>query len=126
MAKALPARIVIERLECHAFHGWHPHEESFGQHFLLDLALSLDIARAAASDDLADAVDYGQVVATVRRLFVDRRYKLLEAAAAALGRGLLDAFPAIEKIELAVRKSAPPLPDKMASIGIDLVLTRTS
>jgi len=117
-------KILIEALELHAYHGWHRHEGEFGQPFLLDLELETDIARAAATDELADALDYALIVATMRRLFVDTRYKLVEAAAASLAQGLLAQFPSVTLVDLRVRKLKPPIPERLSAVGIHLRLTR--
>jgi dihydroneopterin aldolase len=121
---SLPATILVDGLELHAFHGWHAHEGAFGQHFAVDLELSVDIARAAESDQLADALDYGAVIAAARVLFVERRHKLLEAAAVALGRGLLAQFPTIEVVRVRVKKLAPPVPEKLNFAGVDVRIAR--
>ena len=42
------------------------HERREGQPFVVDLVLGLDTARAAASDDLADTVDYGGLALAVK------------------------------------------------------------
>ena len=120
----LPATIEIAGLEFHAFHGWHAHEAAFGQPFSLDLALQVDIAAVAASDDLADALDYGAVVATARRLFVDERHRLIEAAAVALGRGLLAHFPRIVSLRIKVCKLSPPIPERLRHAGVEVELSR--
>ena len=119
------AQVLIEALELHAYHGWHRHEGEFGQAFLLDLELTTDISRAAASDDLADALDYDRIVSTVRKLFVDTRYKLVEAAAGALVRGLLAEFPAVVSVDLRVRKLKPPIAERLSAVGIHLRLSRS-
>ncbi len=120
----LPATIVVEHLELHAFHGYYVHESSFGQHFAIDLELSVDIAKSAVSDQLTDALNYGLVIASTRRLFVEKRHKLLEAAAFALGQGLLQEFAAIDAIRIRVKKLAPPVPEKLAYAGVDVHMTR--
>jgi dihydroneopterin aldolase len=119
-------KILIEALELHAYHGWHRHEGEFGQPFLLDVELETDIARAAATDELGDALDYALIVATMRRLFVDTRYKLVEAAAASLAQGLLAQFPAVTTVDLRVRKLKPPIPERLSAVGIHLRLSRNA
>ena len=117
-------KILIEALELHAYHGWHRHEGEFGQPFLLDVELETDIARAAATDELGDALDYALIVSTMRSLFVDTRYKLVEAAAASLAQGLLAKFPAVTLVDLRVRKLKPPIPERLSAVGIHLRLSR--
>lgn len=119
-------KILIEALELHAYHGWHRHEGEFGQPFLLDVELETDIARAAATDELGDALDYALIVSTMRSLFVDTRYKLVEAAAASLAQGLLAQFPAVTLVDLRVRKLKPPIPERLSAVGIHLRLSRNA
>jgi dihydroneopterin aldolase len=116
--------VLIDALEVHAFHGWHAHEGKFGQHYSVDLELETDIAKAAETDELAYTLDYAAIVATTRRLFVDSRYKLVEAAAMALADGLLKEFPTVQSIRVRVRKLNPPIPERMAAVGVDVKVTR--
>lgn len=118
------AKVLIEALELHAYHGWHRHEGEFGQAFLVDLELETDISRAAATDELGDTLDYARLVSTVRRLFVDTRYKLVETAAATLAKGILAEFPTVLSVDLRVRKLKPPIPERLVAVGIHLRLDR--
>ncbi|HEY8579444.1 MAG TPA: dihydroneopterin aldolase [Beijerinckiaceae bacterium] len=120
----LVGHVIVEQLEVHAYHGWHAHEEEFGQPFTVDLELEADLAREAASDDLHDALDYAAVVQATRALFVEKRYKLVEAAAAALAQGLLAQFPRVRSVRVRVRKLKPPIPERIAAVGVDLRVAR--
>ena len=120
----LVGRVIIEQLEVHAYHGWHAHEKEFGQPFTVDLELEADLGREAESDDLQHALDYDAIVRATRELFVEKRYKLVEAAAAALAQGLLAQFPRVEAVHVRVRKLKPPIPERIAAVGIDLRMTR--
>lgn len=119
-----PAKILIDSLELHGFHGWYKHEGEFGQHFMVDLELAVDVSRAAHSDQLADALNYGAVIAATRKLFLEKRYHLLEAVAVALGRGLLDEFALIQEVVVRVKKLTPPVPEKLAFAGVEVTLAR--
>ena len=118
------AKILVDSLELHGFHGWHKHEGEFGQHFMVDLEMSVDISRAARTDQLADALDYGAAITATRRLFRERRYRLLEAVAVALGRGLLAEFPTVLSVNVRVKKLSPPVPEKLGYAGVEVVVTR--
>lgn len=120
----LTGRILIEQLEVHAYHGWHAHEEEFGQPFTVDLELEADISKEAASDDLHDALDYAAIVRVTRKLFVEKRYKLVEAAAASLARGLLAQFARVRAVEVRVRKLKPPIPERIDAVGVKLRMER--
>lgn len=121
---SMMAKVLIHELDVHAYHGWHAHEGVFGQPFSVDIELDVDIAQAAATDDLQYAVDYGKVVAETRRLFVERRYKLVEAAAAALADDLLRFFPAAQAVFVRVRKLKPPIPERLSAVGVELRVAR--
>lgn len=120
------AKVLIHELDVHAYHGWHAHEGEFGQPFSVDIELDVDIAKAASTDDLQYAVDYGKVVAETRKLFVERRYKLVEAAAAALADDLLRFFPAAQAVFVRVRKLKPPIPERLAAVGVELRIARNA
>ncbi len=76
----MKAKVLIERLELHAYHGWHPHEGEFGQPYTIDVELLTDVDRAAGTDHLSDTMDYGVIVETITRIFTERRHKLVESA----------------------------------------------
>lgn len=124
MPTSLPGKVIIEQLELHAYHGWHKHEKEFGQAFAVDIEFDVDMAIEAASDLLHDALNYDAIVAAVRKLFVEAHYKLVEAAAAALARGLLDEFPRVDAVHLRIRKLKPPIPERIGAVGVDLRMTR--
>ena len=96
-------RIELQGLELHGRHGVLPEERERGQRFLVDLRLDLRDEGAAATDDIADAVDYREVVAAVRAVSDARAYHLLEAFAAALADALLASFP-LAGVAVTVRK----------------------
>lgn len=117
-------RILIEKLDIYAYHGFFSEEERLGQRFLLDLVLDVDLRAAAASDHLADTVDYGRAVAIVTEAFTARRYHLLEGAARAVAVAVLEAFPAVASVAVTLRKPAPPIPATLGSVGIQLRFQR--
>jgi dihydroneopterin aldolase len=54
-------RIALTGLRVRGFHGVLAQERVDGQDFLVDVVLHLDLARAAASDAVADTVHYGEL-----------------------------------------------------------------
>ena len=123
---AMLAKILVHELDVHAYHGWHAHEGEFGQPFIVDIELDVDIEQAARSDELQYALDYGKVVAETRKLFVERRHKLVEAAAAALADDLLRVFRQAKAVFVRVRKLKPPIPERLAAVGVELRVERNA
>jgi dihydroneopterin aldolase len=58
--------LALLGLECWGHHGVFDHEKRDGQPFVVDLVLGIDTGQAAASDDLADTVDYGGLALAVK------------------------------------------------------------
>ena len=120
----MKAKVLIERLELHAYHGWHPHEGEFGQPYSIDVELLTDVGAAASSDHLSDALDYDAIVTTTKSIFTGRRHKLVESAGVELARGLMARCPAVDEALVRVRKLTPPIPERIGAVGIELRLTR--
>ena len=59
-------QISISGIEVFAYHGVLDHEKTEGQLFGIDVTLDVDLTSAAASDELADTVDYGEWKSGVR------------------------------------------------------------
>jgi len=116
--------ILIEKLDIYAYHGFFSEEERLGQRFVLDLVLETDLRASSISDALCDTVNYGKVVEVATEAFTARRFNLLEAAARAVALAVLDAFPSVSRIEVTLRKPAPPIHATLASVGIKLDFRR--
>jgi dihydroneopterin aldolase len=94
--------IEIQGLELKGFHGATPQEKRSGQPFVFDVSLVAHDA-GVRSDQLADTVDYTQVVTCVREVSESRRYNLIEALAAAVADAIVDRFD-VSRVRVRVRK----------------------
>ena len=79
-------QITLTGLRVRAHHGVFEHEREQGQDFVIDVTVAVDLAAAAAGDDLGATVHYGElaeaVVAAVERDPVDLIETLAERVAA--------------------------------------------
>lgn len=73
--------LSVVGIECYGHHGVFEFEKREGQTFVIDLALGVDTAPAAASDDLQDTVDYGSLVASVQAAVEKDPVDLIETLA---------------------------------------------
>ncbi|HSF37871.1 MAG TPA: dihydroneopterin aldolase, partial [Nocardioides sp.] len=73
--------LSITGIECFAHHGVFDFEKREGQVFVVDLVLGIDTRPAAASDDLADTVNYGTLVADVKAAVERDPVDLIETVA---------------------------------------------
>jgi len=117
-------RIFIKGLRVHARHGVMAHERAIGQVFAVDLELAVDLVKASRSDRLADTVNYGAVVEEAQRVFTDKPFKLIEAAAGALADAVLARFPAVESVRVVIHKPHAPVAAIFDDIGVELTRMR--
>ena len=94
--------IEVEGLELQGFHGATPTEQEEGQPFVFDVMLVAHDA-GIRTDQLADTIDYTQVVACVREVSTSRRFNLIEALAAAVADAILERFD-VSRVRVRVRK----------------------
>ena len=97
--------VLIHDLTVDCSIGDLPHEREHAQRVRFDLTLATDCAPAAASDQLADAVDYVAASETVTRVAVEGRFRLVEALAERTAEALLASYP-ITAVTVRVRKAS--------------------
>ena len=116
-------KIHLKNMVFFGYHVNHAEENTLGQRFLIDLALTLDIAEAARTDDLNTTVDYAKVYALCRQIVEHDRVKLLETLANHIIDRVLETAPLVTKVEIVIRKPSVPLGgalDYVASVPLDL------
>jgi len=99
----VPDRITVHGLTGHGFHGVYPEEREHGQTFRVDAVLELDTAPAAATDDLARTVHYGELAQQLHAVLVGEPVDLLETLAQRLADCCL-AHPVVDAVEITVHK----------------------
>ena len=111
--------IELERLEIDCIVGIHPFERVQEQKIFLDVLLEIDFAPAAASENVANTIDYTDVAATLTDLVRTRRYQLIETLAVEAADLLLSQHPQVERIQIAVHKPAavPQARDTVVRFG---------
>ena len=94
----------LRDLEVQCVIGVYDHERIGPQPLHNDVELDYDFAAAAASDQLADAVDYDGVTRTITRLAEQRGYQLLETLAEEAVSRLFHELPTVQTIRMEIRK----------------------
>ena len=103
-----PDRISLRGLRARGHHGVYPEEREAGQTFLVDISLEVDTHQAAASDDVADTVHYGELAAEVVAVVAGEPVNLLETLAARIAVVCLSR-PIVESVEVTVHKPEAPV-----------------
>lgn len=98
--------VSIIDLHIDAVIGVYDWERETEQSLIFNIDMASDVARSAASDDIADALDYSKISATVRTIVTEGKFQLIETAAERVaGRLLADYGLSWVRVEV-----AKPLP----------------
>jgi dihydroneopterin aldolase len=117
----MPDCVFVRGLEFEGNHGYTAAERRGTRRFRVSLTLELSLASAAASDRIADTIDYWKVSEVVVAIGTKSTFRLLEALAGAIGTRIQEMYPrAAVTIEL--EKLAPPCPGVPAACGVKLHL----
>lgn len=112
-------RITLSGIDVYAHHGVHPAERELGQRFVIDVRLDGDWSAAAGSDQLGQALDYVAVHRRILAVTAAQSFHLLEALAETICADLLAAF-AVQRVEVAVHKPNPPIPNFLGRVSVTL------
>ncbi len=115
--------IALTGVRAFGRHGVLPEEREAGQEFVIDLRLALDLERAAASDDVADTVHYGElaerVVAAVERDPVN----LIETLARRIADVALE-YPLVDVVRVTVHKPSAPITVPFGDVAVTITRGR--
>jgi len=111
--------IFLKKIKAYGFHGVFEKENREGQWFFVDLKMTLSLAEAARTDDLAATVDYSRA-AEIAKNCVEALppFRLIERLAGTIAEKILEAFPQIQKIEVAVHKPNAPIGVECEDLGV--------
>jgi len=116
-------RIELRGLRIRGYHGVFEHERVDGQDFFVDVALDVDTAAAARSDDLADTVDYGGLAQRIAEVVAGEPVNLIETLAQRIASTCL-ADPRVEAVEVRVHKPTAPIPLPFDDVVVTIHRTR--
>lgn len=117
-------RICLRGLRVFARHGVRGHERRDGQEFVIDAAVWVDTAAAAAGDDLARTADYGALADRLVAEAAGPPVRLIETLAHRLVAACLSE-PAVQEAEVTVHKPQAPLPHRFADVTVTVRRGRT-
>lgn len=105
-------------------HGHHPEENALGQRFIVDLSLDLDMADAAARDELAATVNYAAVYSQCKDIVEGSPVRLIETLADRLLRAVLERHPRVTRARVEVRKPSVPIAGALDHVAVEASRSR--
>lgn len=122
--KNVNGRIALTGLRARGHHGVFDFEREQGQDFVVDVVLELDLGGAAASDDVADTVHYGELAGKLVAVVTGEPVNLIET----LADRLLAVCLADERVaaaEVTVHKPQAPIPHDFADVAVTVRRSRS-
>ena len=112
--------ITLTGVRAYGYHGVFEAERREGQEFIVDVTLFLSIAAAAASDDVADTVHYGEVAERIVELVGGEPLNLIEALAARIADDLLITHEIVRMVAVTVHKPHAPITVPFENVAVTI------
>ena len=112
-------RIIINNLKASCVIGIKPDERLKAQEVIVDLSLSLDLSKAADSDDIEDTFDYDDLAKSIVGFIEKSDFKLLEKLAYEVANLVKQNTDAGE-VKVIVKKPAALVEARYAAVEITL------
>lgn len=110
-------RITLTGLTVRGNHGVFDHEKRDGQDFVIDVTVWMDLAAAAAADDLAATLDYGELATLTDAIVAGPPRDLIETVAVEIAETALARWP-IDAVEVTVHKPQAPILLQFADVAV--------
>ena len=117
-------RITVRGIRATGFHGVYAEERRTGQPFVVDVVLHLDLAPAAASDDVTATVHYGELAERVVSAIESDPVDLIETLAQRIA-DLALSYPVVDEVEVTVHKPEAPVGVSFSDIAVTLLRSRS-
>lgn len=109
--------IILTGLRVRANHGVYDFERENGQDFVIDLTAHLDLSPAAASDDVANTVHYGELAVEVAEAVRRDPVDLIETVAERVAAVVLG-HPPVLAVEVTVHKPDAPIEVPFGDVAV--------
>jgi 7,8-dihydroneopterin aldolase/epimerase/oxygenase len=117
-------RITLANMAFFAHHGVAPQERRLGQRFFVDVDCLLDVRPASETDDYGKAVCYAAVYQTVSEVMTGPPANLIETLAERIAKAVLDGFPRLDGVRVAIRKPSAPVKGVLDHAGVEIMRRR--
>ena len=114
---AIGDSITLTGLEVYAHHGVFDFERDAGQRFFIDATLHVDLSAAAAGDDLASTVHYGEFADAVVAAVAADPVDLIETVAERVAQLALG-YPGVNRARVTVHKPDAPIQAPFADVAV--------
>ena len=96
-------KIIVEQARFSLYLGVTEEERTQLQEVVVDLTLFCDTQRSAHTDNLKDTIDYYPLYQRIKKLLIEREYRLIETVAESIAKDLLQC-QGVQKVSVCVKK----------------------
>lgn len=116
-------RITLTGLRARGRHGVFEREKTDGQDFLVDITVWIDLAGAAAGDDLSQTMHYGELAERAAAIVGGPSRDLIETVATEIADEIMSAGRA-HAAEVTIHKPDAPIPLTFADVAVTIRRSR--
>lgn len=114
--------IFLHQLRFFAYHGMHPEEKLVGGMF--EVNVDVEVATATIPvRSIHQTVNYTELYQMVR-LAMDTPVPLLETFVSELAQRIIDEYPVVDVVNVAITKLNPPITQFTGAVGVSFQLKR--
>jgi len=113
-------KIYIRDLEFIGYHGVFEEEKKLGQKFFVSLELTTNLREAGLNDDITKTTHYGEVSESVKKIFFQKKYDLIETLAEDIAREILLNYPLISELKLEIKKPWAPVGIPLKDVSVEI------
>ncbi|MBS7359959.1 MAG: dihydroneopterin aldolase [Oscillospiraceae bacterium] len=117
-------KIIVKGLRLKAYHGVNPEEKINGQMFELDITAELNFDKSTETDELSDTVSYSKIIKTVRAVFTEGSYNLIEYVAKKVAMAVMTEYPQIDKVTVLLKKPEAPISADFDYVAVEQIVAR--
>ena len=112
-------RLTLTGLKAFGKHGVFEHERANGQEFVIDVTVWLDTRAAAAEDDLAKTINYGELAELIVAEIENDPVDLIETVAERIAALVLEQ-PLASRVEVTLHKPSAPITVEFDDVSITI------
>lgn len=118
-------KLTLNNVQFYSYHGVKSEEQTLGGRYQVDADIWYNPMSAVVSDDVAQAVNYEEIVFTINELVNGDSFNLIETLCYEITKELLERFSMIEKVTIKVRKLSVPLKHIIDHVEVEHSMQRT-
>ena len=115
--------IYINKVRAKAYHGVLPQERIVGGDYEVSLRVAYDFSLAMESDDVADTVNYAELLDIIRQEMAVPS-QLLEHVAGRIAKAVLQRFAQVTSVNVQLTKLNPPFGMLTEGAGVECTVRR--